>query len=715
MAEVATTGTSPVPPATTQAQASAQAQASPAFFIGKSFIKQYYEVLATCPENIPRFYKPESSIISHSFQPSVPAEPKTLTGPPASTESGTDSTAAFFKWAAKTSKSGSGISVDFGSGAIDAQESIGGGILLVVTGQMTLPTPDSDVDVHNADSDGNNTENIVGPRPFVHTFFLSNSAAAGKKKNFYVHNDILRFISTSASTSTSTAPTSSLPKSSSSSSTAPTISTTTSASTVIPLADNEEQNDTAKASTKTVDADVSDNATPPPQDKPSKQTNKTETEVTSSRAPPQAVPSKVVNGKDKVKATEKEGSDVASEVAAPSAPSSKKEENKSEKSKQKKNKQEPTSEKNDSSSSNNNNSNSKGNKKNAKESSSSDAKSNKTDKKKNDANNNSNNNNSNTTSEPTNTKEEKKSKKNKARSRSRKKGRSGSRSASPTDDAGGKSNGKSGKNDDVSSSKPKTPGSWASLVAGTSGSSKPSPAAAAAASAASQMTEASAKVDGNTSGNDNGNGSANASSKETSDKTKSSSTSNDNESNSNTKESKSSSSKSNSNSNAPPTSSAPQRTPEATLFLKNIPDRAKEAEIRSMFEPYALLLNQKILGITLKASSGFCFVDFDAKVVVDTILKEVGEMKKANANTKQQDGNNGNKKTDENKFILHGKMLDVGRKVPVEKSGGNRGHSYRSSSPGNNAFPKSRHHRRNSPRGGNRSGRQHGHGNQEKK
>jgi len=78
------------------------------------------------------------------------------------------------------------------------------------------------------------------------------------------------------------------------------------------------------------------------------------------------------------------------------------------------------------------------------------------------------------------------------------------------------------------------------------------------------------------------------------------------------------------------------------LFLKNIPDRTKESEIRSMFEPYATSLDRRILGITLKASSGFCFVDFDAKIVVDTILREVEEIKNSKKQ-QQQDGGDGKK------------------------------------------------------------------------
>merc|ERR1719491_943589 len=164
--------------------------------------------------------------------------------------------------------------------------------------------------------------------------------------------------------------------------------------------------------------------------------------------------------------------------------------------------------------------------------------------------------------------------------------------------------------------------------------------------------------------------------------------------------------RSNSSSNHQPIgNNITQRTPEATLFLKNIPDKTKEADIRSIFEPYATTANKKILGITLHASRGFCFVDFDAKLVVDSILRDVESSKEAN----KVSGSNG----EGSKFFIYGKFLDVRRKVQVDKGrggGGSSQHRYRnrSASPGNGVYHKPQrggghHHRRNSPRGGSRS------------
>ena len=669
MSETTPSSSSPLPPV------SASQTPPSAFIIGKSFLKQYYAVLATNPENIPRFYKPDTSIISHSFQPSVPAEPKVLTSESTTTNSPKD----FFKWACSTSSTdGSGpdgsfssegengkgsstaaappattggISVDFGSGAIDAQETIGGGILLVVTGQMTLPSST--------------------PKPFVHTFFLSNSAPAGKKKNFYVHNDILRFIST------------------------PDDQVLDQQQQQLLQPSPPQQQQEMSASEKQPQQKGT-KETPVPQDKPTQQEG-IEVEVTATPAPepsvapqPQTQKVKIVEGKGVEKA-EKDGKDGKRKDEADKSTSSnnnksaKKDDSKTEKSKQKTKLESAVAEKS-------NDSSSKGNKKKDKDNatatvSSSEGKTNKSDgqnKKKNA------NNDAGSSEQQQTTKDEKKSKKNKARSRSRKKGRSGSRSASPTHGKNGKSGG--GKNDDDSSSV--KPGSWASVVGG-SGSTASKPPAAATESAVADDVSVK-EGDKTTKSNQPMSQGASPPTNNESNNTNSSSN----------KEAKlPSSSKSNSNGPPPP---VPQRTPEATLFLKNVSDRTKETEIRAMFEPYATKLGQKILGITLKASSGFCFVDFDAKIVVDTILKEADGMK---SNGKQQDsgaGGGNEKKSEANKFVIHGKLLDVGRKVPVEKSGGRR-HTFRSSSPGNSAYPKSRHHRRNSPRGGNRSGRQHGH------
>jgi hypothetical protein len=63
-----------------------------------------------------------------------------------------------------------------------------------------------------------------------------------------------------------------------------------------------------------------------------------------------------------------------------------------------------------------------------------------------------------------------------------------------------------------------------------------------------------------------------------------------------------------------------ERTAEATLFIRNIPDKTKEPEIRALFEKQAAANGNKILGITLNPNRGFCFVDFDGPVTGISIM-----------------------------------------------------------------------------------------------
>jgi hypothetical protein len=160
--------TSPVPPG--------GAAPSP-LLIGKAFIKQYYQVLSSSPESIHKFYKPTSTL-SHGLEASSPAVPVTLgdVDPKAITAESVKN--GPFGWAVPPESDPDDVlAFDFGRGAIDAQESVNGGILLVASGRVTLPGAGG------------------GDRPFVHTFFLNNAAPLGKRKQFYVHNDVLRVLS----------------------------------------------------------------------------------------------------------------------------------------------------------------------------------------------------------------------------------------------------------------------------------------------------------------------------------------------------------------------------------------------------------------------------------------------------------------------------------------------------------------------------------------
>lgn len=136
--------------------------------IGKSFLKQYYQVLTTKPEFITKFYKP-SSVLSHGSG-SNPAPAVTLAAFGGSAE-------------VKDRILGKDFVVELENGAIDAQESVGGGILLLVTGHMISPSHPK--------------------KTFCHSFFLNPILDAnGRKRNYYVHNDVLRFLGEVATTTT---------------------------------------------------------------------------------------------------------------------------------------------------------------------------------------------------------------------------------------------------------------------------------------------------------------------------------------------------------------------------------------------------------------------------------------------------------------------------------------------------------------------------------
>lgn len=143
--------------------------------IGKKFVKQYYQTLTTTPDQIHRFYQP-ASILSDG-EGSSPTHPVSF-------ESMSDGSSAD-KVKDRFILQDFQIRFEFEHGAIDAQESVNDGILLVVTGHVVYdPTPSEEEDAA--------VEEPVQKR-FVHTFFL-NSSTSGTRKNWYVHNDILRFL-----------------------------------------------------------------------------------------------------------------------------------------------------------------------------------------------------------------------------------------------------------------------------------------------------------------------------------------------------------------------------------------------------------------------------------------------------------------------------------------------------------------------------------------
>lgn len=143
--------------------------------VGAHFVKQYYKVLSTNPDQMHRFYQPDS-FLSHG----VGSEP---TKPVVFDKDHADDLKDRFYLANGVAGGDCPIRFEFENGAIDAQLSVNGGVLLVVTGHIVyLNSEDEDEEVE----DGRR-------KAFVHTFFLG-SLSAGGKRSYYVHNDVLRFL-----------------------------------------------------------------------------------------------------------------------------------------------------------------------------------------------------------------------------------------------------------------------------------------------------------------------------------------------------------------------------------------------------------------------------------------------------------------------------------------------------------------------------------------
>lgn len=582
--------------------------------IGKAFIKQYYQVLSTNPLQIQKFYKPDS-VISHALLPSVPATPQTFSEMSKSVagavsegeESPGGGASMIFQWCRAVDENHK-VCFDFGRGAIDAQETVNGGILLVVTGHMGLPQQDA--------------SNDDGMKRFVHTFFLNNSAPAGKKRQFYVHNDVLRFLDEGV-VATSLVSEEEGDKASESHSTEHVVlkdqgSTKMEANGVDEVVAKQQMKDKETAA-----ADM---------DTPQTTTDKAED-----------VAEEDVTGKESLKASTAGVAEIADNVGHGEI-------------KREVEKQTEIAEKDNVMTEEERIDESEKKKDSYKSTMSEDSSEKifKSDDKK---------------DKTAGTSQDKKARKNKSRGRSRK-----SRSSSPTD--GSKST--KGKKAGVS-------GSWASLVAGGSG---PSAVAAAAANVASGLTKEDKDIvrlgkDAQEQKIESGKKSS-AGVSEKQKKTEEVVV---------TEQQTPISSKK---------AAAAQRTPEATILIKNISDKVKESEIRALFEPYASKLQKKILSITLLSNRGFCFVDFDSKDVVDEVMKIVEMEKDAKAESKRL-----GKDEASSKFIADGRELDIGRKMPGEKVGsGGRGRGFRRSSSPNRGggYNKSSRGvgRKNSPRGANR-------------
>jgi len=128
-----------------------------------------------------RFYQP-SSVLSVGLG-SQPTQPSTF-----ESQQGKDLKSRFAQEGWEDSK----IRFELGGGAIDAQMSVNGGVLLVVTGHIVYERSTAH-DHGDDDDDDDQEEGDVLRKAFVHTFFLG-SIVSGSKRSYYVHNDVLRFL-----------------------------------------------------------------------------------------------------------------------------------------------------------------------------------------------------------------------------------------------------------------------------------------------------------------------------------------------------------------------------------------------------------------------------------------------------------------------------------------------------------------------------------------
>jgi hypothetical protein len=498
--------------------------------IGKAFIKQYYKTLVNTPAQLNRFYQPDSTV-SRGMEPSAPTDPSSVAEVVSAPENGEEATPGervrktFFEWAGKGIDEGGEdaddiLRIELQGGAIDAQESVGGGILLVVTGHMYLP--------------GKSHEKAYS---FVHTFFLNNAAPPGRKKQFYVKNDILRFLEPVDAEEG--------------------------------VVEEEEEVVEEEAVEEPEVAEVAE--TPETEAEPSPEPEDVPVEVTETAAVIEPIEYEPAADEEKVEVVDDEVQEPMAELSIEEEPAAEEEKVDASISSEESPPSSPSSE-------------------------------------------------------------------GKKKRRRRRGGKSRSRSNSP-------GNGSAEAEEDKGEEQPKAPSSWANLVASgaskksesvsdskkgskSKGSSKPDekPAAKAAPAKAPPQSQPPSKE-----------------------------------------------------SASQPQATQNKRSPEATLFIRNIPDPTKEEEIRALFEPHGNATGNKILGITLNTNRGFCFVDFDGQAAVDAIVDEA-------KSSLVKDPRTGRK--DKSSFMAHGRVLDVERKVPGDRksSGGNVGGSSsgkfnRSSSP----------------------------------
>lgn len=726
-AETATKGGSTSPVNSHPNSASPPPSGPSPLLVGKSFVKQYYQTLSSSPELVGRFYK-ASSVLSHGLEASSPAAPVSLGPYLASPAEGTPSESTggppmamkdLFSWAVPPENDPSSVvRFDFGRGAIDAQESVSGGILLVVTGHMTLPSDPSRA------------------RAFVHTFLLSDGAPTGsRKKQFYVTNDVLRFLAEDDGQLATVSRPDVVEEETQTDLNLRDVSEMEECRTelihekeegkedliVVEQSRQEQENDDETGGNAVVNnsdsrtnadpiAIVEESASVPKSSDPTSGLSLTvEMENSASELMPKVAETEIVNEAESAQVS-KNSESISVESLDQSPP-------------------QPDNGRHRQSGGTDRRSGrhrgggrgSRGNKNGASGNNYSSSSEDVTTK--------SNDENADTdgssaiTSQP-----------NPPRNHSRHHQRSSgaTSTASPT---------------------PKVPGSWASLVAGGAvPSSSPSASSTNTAQHSVPSTGAQSKIipDSVLGGaeeykpmpelegeDDHPSGLPPPHPVDAEADAEEKITNAANEKNRNGGAAAASGTSSGSGGATgdrrpqPPGSRTGggrrgshsndrehhqhHRVPESTLFIKNVPDRTREHEIRAMFEPYVTSTGKRILQITLVANRGFCFVDFEGPDAVTAILKDKEAALAAAADPNQDEGTS--TRTVVRPFIIHGRQLEVERKIidpnkrggGIRRDGGDGGggrkpYRQRSASPGDGLYKggggRGSHHRRGSPRGG---------------
>ena len=187
-------GRSPQPPSADGGATATTAAGPSPLTIGKRFVKQYYQTLMTTPDQIYRFYQPKS--VLSDGEGSSPTDP-VLFEAVYSDNNNDKLKERFFSGVTHVDRDMLQIRFEFEHGAIDAQQSVNGGLLLVVSGHVVYYNSATEEEDAAVDDDD------LLRKGFVHTFFL-NVHTMGTKKSFYVHNDILRFLKNPADVDGST-------------------------------------------------------------------------------------------------------------------------------------------------------------------------------------------------------------------------------------------------------------------------------------------------------------------------------------------------------------------------------------------------------------------------------------------------------------------------------------------------------------------------------